>query len=237
MNTSTPPDITAAAVLFSRQFAIMLSAGVSIVRTLQILESEAPAPYAEAMPTIRLALKQGRTLEEAIAGMPALFPAFYRVMIKAGEVGGMLDITLTRAADLLHDDWTLSQMAGIPPLLMAQDDVATEWQRLPPAHRTLHLLLFCRAWGSMLSAGVPILQAMEVAAASLDAQQRREVLSARQLMKDNSRFRDVVAHMTFLPASAQTLLTIGMDAGDLDILLLKAAELFQHQLIFQRQRG
>ena len=238
MNTPMPqPDITTAAVLFSRQFATLLSAGVSIVRILLILEAEAPPPYADAMPAIRTRIEEGQTLSQAMADKPELFPPFYRVMIKAGEYGGILDMTLGQAADLLGEDWTLSRMIETKPMLMVGEEVGADWNMLPPPQRTLQLLLFCRTWGSMLSSGVPILLAMEVAAESLHGQQREEVLAAHRVIQNNGAFEEIVARMTFLPPSARTLITLGMKCGELDTLLLKAAELYRHQLVYQRQLG
>jgi len=236
MNNAQPPaDITAEAVLFTRQFTTLISAGVSLVRALLILEAEAPAPYAAAMASVRAHIEAGSTLSEAIADLPALFPPFYRVMIRAGEIGGVLDITLARAADLLQEEWTLSQGVGVKPLLMAGTATNVEWDLLSPAQRTLQLLLFCSAWGSMLSSGVPIVQAMEVAAECLHPRQREEVLAARDVIKRHGTNEEIVTPMTFLPLSARTLIIIGCECGELDTLLLKAAELYRHQLLYQRQ--
>ena len=236
MNAPKPSgDITAEAVLFSRQIATLICAGVSIVRILTILEREAPPPYAEAMSTIRMRIEEGQTLTSAIADMPELFPHFFRTMIKAGEIGGILDITLGYAADLLQEEWTLSKMVGARPFLMAGEDSSADWNLLPPPERTLRLLLFCRTWGAMLSSGVPIAQAMGVAAESLPAQQRDEVLASRDILLNKGSIQEIVAPMTFLPLSARSLFVIGSECGQLDTLLLKAAELYRHQLMYQRQ--
>jgi len=182
-------------------------------------------------------IEAGQTLTQSMKDMPDLFPPFYLLMIRAGEVGGILEITLGQVADMLQEDWTLSQMVGIPPMLMAKEEERTDWNTLPIPQRTLHLLLFCKTFGSMLSSGVPILQAMEVAGESLFAQQRNEVLAAREKVLEHGSIAEIVAQMPFLPPSAQALFSIGMEHGELDTLSLKAAELYRHQLVYQRQAG
>ncbi|MEI6521649.1 MAG: type II secretion system F family protein [bacterium] len=230
------PDITAEIMLFSQQFNTLISAGCSLVKILKILEKEAPPTYANVMPTIRIRIEQGDSLAQAIADMPDLFPSFYRLMITAGEVGGILDITMNYAAELIEEDWKLSKLLNIQPLLMATENDAADWNQLSKPQRTLKLLLFCRMLGSMLSSGVPIVHTMKVAAESLNEKQRNEVLSAVEVMLNRGSIEEIVAKMTFLPFSAQTLFTLGSDTGQLDSLLLKAAELYRHELVYQQQQ-
>lgn len=230
-------DITAEIMLFSQQFTTLISAGCSLMRILKILEQEAPPTYANVMPTIRTRIEQGSTLTEAIADMPDLFPSFYRLMITAGEVGGILDITMNYATELIEEDWKLSKLLKIRPLLMATENETTDWNQLSNPQQTLKLLLFCQMLGSMLSSGVPIVKAMEVAAESLNEKQRNEVLNAAKVMLNHGSIEEIVAEMHFLPLSAQTLFTIGSDTGQLDSLLLKAVELYRHELVYQQQVG
>jgi len=240
MNTNKSQTDLHAAVLFTHQFATLINAGVSLVRTLLILEAEAPSPYAEAMPTVRERIEADQTLSQAISDLPALFPPFYRCMIRAGEVGGVLDITLARTANLLQEELTLSQNGVTGSFLLAGGNEHTDWDLLSPSQRTLHLLLFCGAWGMMLTSGVPILEAMEVAAESLPTRQRAEVLAAGEVikvMKNSDPADDFVPRMTFLPLSARTLISVGAECGMLDTSLLKAAELYRHLLNYQRLAG
>ncbi len=233
MNKET--DITAEIMLFSQQFTTLISAGCSLVRTLKILEEEAPEPYANAMPTIRTRIEQGATLTQSIADMPDLFPSFYRLMITAGEVGGILDITMNYAAELIEEDWKLSKLLNVKPLLLASGNDTIDWDELSKPQQKLKLMLFCRMLGSMLSSGVPIVQAMEVAAESLNEKQRSEVLAAVKVILNRGSIEEIVAEMHFLPLSAQSLFSIGSECGQLDSILLKTAELYRYELVYLQQ--
>lgn len=229
--TRPQKDYTAEAVLFSHLFKTLISAGVPLVKVLLILEAEAPAPYALAMPTVRQRIEEEKSLAEAITDLPELFPPFYFEIIRTGEIGGILDIALAMAADLLEEDWTLSKLIGTKPMLMSKDEEST----LAPCRQLLQMLLFCRTWGSMLSSGVPIVLAMEVAADSLPKREHDQVMAARDIMMSRGTSEEIVEQISFLPQSAKYLIVLGMECGELDTMLLKIAELFHHQLVFQRQ--
>jgi len=230
MNDHTAPqDISTEAVLFAHQFATLVSAGMNLVSCLEILALEAPAPYAAAMPDVRARIMEGQSLSQAIQDLPTLFPTFFRMMIRSGEAGGILDIALKQTAEVLEEDWTLALMLGTQPLLMTYEPES-------PASR-LTIFLFCRIWGMMLSSGVPILTAMETAAEVLPVAHRMQVLAARDVIKNRGSFEEIVAPMTFLPESARKMFIVGGQTGTLDTLLLKAAELYRYQLRYERQRA
>lgn len=90
-------------VVFSRQFATMIDAGIPIVRCLDILTGQAKDPaLKEALEAINADVKGGLTLNESMAKHPAVFSKLYINMIRAAEVGGILDQILDRLSGFLE---------------------------------------------------------------------------------------------------------------------------------------
>ncbi len=92
-------------VIFSRQFATMIDAGVAIVRCLDILESQTKDPALK--PVIGLCkkdVKGGISLTDAFSKHPGVFSRLYVNMVKAAETGGILDKILDRLAGFLETE-------------------------------------------------------------------------------------------------------------------------------------
>ena len=92
-----------ALVVFSRQFATMINAGIPILRCLEILSSQTKDPVLK--PTLEAVLmdvKAGSTLNEAMAKHPGVFSKLYVNMIRAAEIGGILDTILDRLSGFLE---------------------------------------------------------------------------------------------------------------------------------------
>ncbi|BAU64067.1 type II secretion system protein [Stanieria sp. NIES-3757] len=90
--------------VFSRQFSVMVNAGVAIVRALAILADQAPNPkLKKALLAISAEVQQGNNLSEAMSKHPECFDDLYVSMVEAGETGGVLDEVMERLAKLLED--------------------------------------------------------------------------------------------------------------------------------------
>jgi type IV pilus assembly protein PilC len=91
-------------VLFSRQLSTLVSAGVPIVQGLAILESQAENPtFKEVLGLVRSDIEGGLSISEALKKHPDAFPELYTAMIKAGELGGILDTILERLTTYLEN--------------------------------------------------------------------------------------------------------------------------------------
>jgi type IV pilus assembly protein PilC len=96
--------------VFSRQFAVMINAGVAIVRCLGILSEQCPNPkLKKALIGINAEVQQGVGLSDCMKRYPDCFDQLYVSMVEAGEVGGVLDEILNRLATLLEDMAKLTQ--------------------------------------------------------------------------------------------------------------------------------
>lgn len=87
-------------VIFLRQFATLVRAGVTIVDSVRILAEQTESkPLARALSDIEQSLRGGNPLSAAAAKHPRIFPPLFVNMVRAGEAGGTLDETLDRLAD------------------------------------------------------------------------------------------------------------------------------------------
>lgn len=107
---------------FTRQLSILQDAGLPILRSLKILEGQQePGQLKNSLMDVCDEIEGGATLSEAMNKAPSAFDRLYTNMIKAGEVGGALEIILKRLADFMERDQALMrkvQGAMIYPLVV-----------------------------------------------------------------------------------------------------------------------
>jgi len=90
-------------VIFSRQLSTLVTAGVPIVQGLSILVDQAETPlFKNIIQSIREDIEQGISITDAMRKHPAAFSELYVSMIKAGEIGGILDTILERLSSYLE---------------------------------------------------------------------------------------------------------------------------------------
>ena len=86
--------------VMSRQMATMISAGLSLVRTLAILAEQTESkPLAKTIGQVRNDVEQGGALSQALAKHRDVFPPLMINIIRAGETGGFLEKSLISVAD------------------------------------------------------------------------------------------------------------------------------------------
>jgi type IV pilus assembly protein PilC len=96
--------------IFSRQFATMINAGLSMLRSLNILAEQTENPLlAKTTKSLRDDVERGSSLSAAMTKHPKVFSELYCSMVRAGETGGQLDTILTRVADTFEADYKLRQ--------------------------------------------------------------------------------------------------------------------------------
>lgn len=92
-------------VVFSRQFATMIDAGVAIVRCLDILEGQTKDPALKpVIAQCKKDVKGGLSLTDAFSKHPNVFSRLYVSMVRAAETGGILDKILDRLASFLENE-------------------------------------------------------------------------------------------------------------------------------------
>lgn len=89
--------------IFTRQFAVLVAAGVPIVQGLESLSKGTRSPaLTKALILICEDVKSGKRLGEALAARPKIFDRLYVNLVKAGEEGGVLDVVLNRLAEYIE---------------------------------------------------------------------------------------------------------------------------------------
>src|SRR5580692_5042444 len=90
-------------VAFTRQLSTLQDAGLPILRSLQILETQQrPGLLKAVVGGVADEVEGGGTLSDAMAKYPKAFDKLYVNMINAGEAGGVLDLILARLADFME---------------------------------------------------------------------------------------------------------------------------------------
>lgn len=90
-------------VLFSRQFSTLITAGVPIVQGLTILMDQVETPlFKKVVMSLRADIEQGISITDAMRKHPEAFTDLYVSMVKAGEVGGILDTIMERLSSYLE---------------------------------------------------------------------------------------------------------------------------------------
>jgi type IV pilus assembly protein PilC len=88
---------------FTRQLSTLQDAGLPLLRSLQILESQQkPGRLRTVLGSVCEDVEGGNTLSDAFARHPKAFDRLYVKMVKAGEIGGVLDVILQRLADFME---------------------------------------------------------------------------------------------------------------------------------------
>ncbi len=90
-------------VIFTRQLSTMIDAGLPLVRGLDILAAQHPKPkFKEIITQVKEDLEAGATFADALGKHPKVYDSLYVQLVRAGEVGGVLDVILQRLASYLE---------------------------------------------------------------------------------------------------------------------------------------
>ncbi len=95
----TPKELA----VFTRQFSVMIDAGLPLVQCLDILAEQQQNPFfKDVLRQVRQNVEEGATLFSALERHPKVFDGLYTHMVEAGETGGVLDLILQRLATLIE---------------------------------------------------------------------------------------------------------------------------------------
>jgi len=94
--------------IFCRQFSTMIDAGVSLVRALDVLGEQTQNPKLRRMILdIQQEVESGQTLSKAMSKYPKTFTSLFIGLVRAGEVGGVLEEALQRLSGFIEGDMAL----------------------------------------------------------------------------------------------------------------------------------
>jgi type IV pilus assembly protein PilC len=299
-----------ALTVFSRQFATMINAGLAMVRCLDILsEQTEDKKLRETLIQVRRDVEGGSTLSNSLAKHPTVFSMLYISMVKAGEMGGVLDEVLERLAGFMEKDFALKKKVKsaltypVVILLMATGIVfflvtyilptfvalfegmslalplptqiliaVTKGARNPAVMIPLFILLcvggfmigqyiktpagrkqydmmrlnipvfgllnrkvaisrFCRTLGTLLSSGVPIMQALEIVGrASGNEIIAMTVTKVRESIREGESIASPLGASGMFPPMVTQMVAVGEETGNLDAMLSKIADFYDTEV-------
>lgn len=297
--------------VFCRQFSTMVDAGVSLVRCLDVLSAQTQdAKLKKILIDIGERVESGESLSRAMQRHPRTFSNLFIGMIRAGEVGGVLEETLQRLSQFLESDvalrrkvksamtypvlvavlatgitlflvyWFVPQWINILHDLGLKDDqlpaptqflitisdmlvhrwwvfivsiviiifaykvlVGTRFGRrlvdrvklkIPvfgKLHHKICMARFSRTMGTLLTSGVPILQAMETVAGTVgNSIMSDALLEARARIREGDRIGDPLEASRLFPPMVVHMIGVGEESGSLDFMLQKIADFYEAEV-------
>lgn len=97
-------------VVFTRQFATMIDAGLPLVQCLELLASQEPNKvFQKVIYDVKATVETGATFADSLRKHPKVFDQLYINLIAAGEVGGILDTIMNRLAVYIEKDVKLKR--------------------------------------------------------------------------------------------------------------------------------
>jgi type IV pilus assembly protein PilC len=299
--------------IFCRQFATMINAGVGLVRGLTVLETQTTSPrLKEIIRDVQNRVAAGETLSRAMAHHNNVFSNLFIGLVRAGEVGGVLDETLDRLSQFLESDLKLRQkikaamtypvlvlivafiiVTGLVVFIVPKFidifkdfDVdmplitqilinvskfttsksgamiliggsvgfvvgfkkfkSTKWgkriydkykMKVPIFGKLSHNIAvarFTRTLSTLLTSGVPILQALETVAAAIDNETFTDVIMhARNRIREGDPIGDPLEKSGLFPPMVVQMISIGEETGALDQMLGKVADFYEDEIEMQ----
>lgn len=297
--------------VFCRQFSTMVDAGVSLVRCLDVLGRQTQDPkLKKILVDIGERVESGESLSNAMRRHPRTFNNLFVGLIRAGEIGGVLEETLQRLASFLESDvalrrkvksaltypvlvmiaaigiviflvsWVVPQFAALfrdiglkddefPPatkflidlsanlqknwlvMIVTVAAVYTAWKLFVstkfgrrtadrmklyvPVFGKLHhkvcMARFSRTMGTLLTSGVPILQAMETVSGTVgNTVMADAVLDARAKIREGERIGEPLEASKMFPPMVVHMIGVGEESGSLDYMLQKIADFYEAEV-------
>ena len=297
--------------IFCRQFSTMVDAGVSLVRCLDVLGQQTQDPkLKKILIEVGERVESGESLSRAMQRHPRTFSNLFIGLIRAGEIGGVLEESLQRLSHFLEKDvelrrkvkaamtypvlvlilstgiviflvsWFIPQWAAILiDLGLKGDDIPAPTQFLidlsdlikyrwwmilltagitifswkmftstrfgrrvadrmrlkVPVFGKLHhkvcMARFSRTMGTLLTSGVPILQAMETVAGTVgNTIMSDAVLEARARIREGDRIGEPLEASKLFPPMVVHMIGVGEESGSLDFMLQKIADFYESEV-------
>jgi type IV pilus assembly protein PilC len=297
--------------IFCRQFSTMVDAGVSLVRCLDVLSRQTEDPKLKRiLIDVGERVEGGESLSRAMQRHPRTFSNLFIGLIRAGEIGGVLEESLQRLSTFLEADVALRRKVAsaltYPVLVMVAAvgivaflvgyivpefaklfkdiglkdtdfpamtkfliDLSANFQKnfvviaitlvvvfvgwkmftstrfgrrladriklkIPvfgKLHHKVCMARFSRTMGTLLTSGVPILQAMETVAGVVgNSIMSDAVLDARARIREGDRIGDPLEASKMFPPMVVHMIGVGEESGSLDFMLQKIADFYESEI-------
>jgi len=294
---------------FTRQLSTLIDAGLPILRSLRILEQQQkPGMLRVAIRLVAEDVEGGATLSEAMGRHPKAFDRLYTNMVRAGELGGVLDVILQRLADFMEKSQALKRKVigamiypaavitfaiGIVTLLMIfivpkfNEIFKDMGEKLPALTRSLldfstwmkdigwivilampfalffgarllrttqggrmfldrlklsvpifgiivsktAVARFTRTLGTLLTAGVPILEALQITRDTAGNEvYSRALARVHDGIREGETFADPLRQAKIVEPMVVNMIDVGEETGELDKMLTKIADTYDDEV-------
>ncbi|MBW2243173.1 MAG: type II secretion system F family protein, partial [Deltaproteobacteria bacterium] len=296
-------------VIFTRQFATMIDAGLPLVQCLDILGAQNPnKTMKEILREVKTDVEQGSTFADALEKQPKTFDKLYVNLVRAGEIGGILDTILNRLAVYLEkadslrrkvkgamvypttvllvsiavialllikvipvfqkmfDDFggalpgptqmviTISEFLQEWLVIMLVGAAAVLWlffqarSRFPkfryrtdaiflkapvfgPLLRKVAVARFTRTLGTMISSGVPILDALDICAKTAgNLVIETAIMKTRSAISEGRTMAEPLEEAGVFPGMVVQMIAVGESTGAMDTMLAKIADFYDEEV-------
>ncbi len=295
-------------LVFTRQFSVMIDAGLPLVQALDILSTQADnAAFRKVLLAVKSKVESGSTFADALADHPKVFDDLFVQLVRAGEIGGMLDVILGRLGAYIEKSEKLKRRVkgamvypsivltvavavtiilltyvtpvfekmfkdvgghlpgptqvlinishavrdywylwfGVPVFLLIAFRVALRTERgrkqwdatvlkLPlfgALVRKVAVARFTRTLGTMLSSGVPILDALDIVArAAGNKTIESAVFFVRARISEGKNIAQPLAETKVFPPMVVQMIGVGEATGAMDTMLNKIADFYDDEV-------
>ena len=229
-------------ILYTRKFATLISAGISLMRCFELLEATTDDPAMRAANAhLREKVGGGETLSAAMKELPEVFSPFYIAFVRAGEIGGVLDLTLADLADWLDQELAAGQRFRTLGLLLktyakvnrTAFGLGAERQAreaLKKSRGRARVASFCRLFEHCLTAGVPLKLSLATAADVLDEAAAEQIHLAAEGLQADDKLAPVLLKIEELGPVVAQMVAIGEETDSLDAALRSAAEFIEAEV-------
>jgi type IV pilus assembly protein PilC len=295
-------------LVFTRQFSVMIDAGLPLVQALDIIGTQADnLAFRKVLQAVKTRVESGSTFADALGEHPKIFDELFVQLVRAGEIGGILDTILQRLGAYIEKNEKLKRRVkgamvyptivllvavavvivliafvvptfekmfkdfggalpaatqflvdlskgfrsrwylflGIPLALFIVFKQAVRkgkgqeiWHdttlKLPifgPVIRKVSVARFTRTLGTMLSSGVPILDALEIVAKSAGNRTiERAIMTVRAKIAEGKNIAGPLAETKVFPAMVVQMIGVGEATGAMDQMLNKIADFYDDEV-------
>jgi type IV pilus assembly protein PilC len=295
-------------LVFTRQFSVMIDAGLPLVQALDIIGTQADNPeFRKVLLAVKARVEAGATFADALAEHPKAFDELFVQLVRAGEIGGILDTILNRLGAyiekneklkrrvkgaMVYPGIVLTVAVGVTVVLLAyvtptfekmfkdfggampaptqflidlSHGLRNNWYwflgvpvaivagfravlrtkkgrdgwdafvlKVPvfgPVVRKVAVARFTRTLGTMLSSGVPILDALQIVArAAGNTKVEYAILYVRARISEGKNIAPPLAETKVFPPMVVQMIGVGEATGAMDAMLNKIADFYDDEV-------
>jgi type IV pilus assembly protein PilC len=295
-------------LIFTRQFSVMIDAGLPLVQALEIIGTQADnLAFRKVLLAVKSRVESGSTFADALAEHPKVFDELFVQLVRAGEIGGILDTILNRLGAYIEKNEKLKRrvkgamvypgivltvavgvtvvllvfvtptfekmfkdfggalpaptqflidlshgliaywylFVGIPTGLFSAFKAVLRTKKgrdfwdafilkapvFGPVVRKVAVARFTRTLGTMLSSGVPILDALQIVArAAGNKTVESAVLYVRARISEGKNIAQPLAETKVFPPMVVQMIGVGEATGAMDAMLNKVADFYDDEV-------